>query len=396
MKSPENKHKLIPNTETAEVVKRIFQMAASGMTPFKIATALKNDGLLKPRAYTMQETGGKYATGNLIKYPYDWPPRTVINIIQNKVYLGHMICNKNTTKSFKSRKLVAVDESEWITVENTHEPLVNEYTFEQAQKVTEVKRVTETGEPHIFAGLLRCNDCGKSMHYLKRRDRTYSATYSCNTYSRYGKEYCSMHYMRYEDLYDLVLQNIRTYAELAKNHEQEFIEALCKIGNDNTEKQMKQYEKDIVKAEKRLAEISLIIKRLYEDSVIGKLTDERFIEMSRDYEAESANLKIKLSEAQKALSSYKSSTANSMQFTRLIKNYFDIEKLDAAILNELISKVIVYERDIVDGKREQLIDIYYNFVGIINQEAHSSKQRVRKCQVYEPSLFSTHFVSAVV
>lgn len=393
MKSPENKHKLIPHPETADNVKRIFEMAASGMTPFKIAKALKQDGLLKPRAYTMQETGGKYTTGNNIKYPYDWSTKTIITIIQNKVYLGHMVSNKNTTKSFKSKKLVAVEENDWIIVENTHEPLIEQYTFEQAQKVTEVKRRTETGEPHIFAGLLRCSDCGKAMHYLKRRDRTYSATYSCNTYSRYGKEYCSMHYIRYEVLYDIVLENIRTYANLAKNHEREFIEALCKLGNDNTKKQLWQYEKDIFKAEKRLSEVSLIIKRLYEDNVTGKLTDERFCELSKDYEAESAELKKRVIEAQKMLTSYKDANNNSAQFTRLIKKYFDIEQLDAAMLNELISKIIVYERDVVEGSRRQLVDIYYNFVGVINQEAHTSKQRVRTTKVYDPALLSQHYAN---
>ena len=203
-----------------------------------------------------------------------------------------------------------------------------------------------------------------------------------------------MHYIRYEALYDIVLNNIRTYAELAKNHEQEFIEALCKIGNDNTKKQLAQYDKDIIKAEKRLTDISLIIKRLYEDSIIGKLTDERFCEMSKAYEEESADLKIRLSEAQKALASYKDSTANSSRFTRLIKNYFDIKKLDTTMLNELISKIVVYERDVVDGDREQLVDIYYNFVGIINQETHTSKQRVRTYQVFDPTQLSAHYVSA--
>ena len=119
-----------------------------------------------------------------------------------------------------------------------------------------------------------------NMHHLKRTGRTCTATYSCNTYSRYGKEYCTMHYIRYEDLYDVVLNDIRQYAELAKDHEQEFVEALSKTGSDNTKKQLAQYEKELVKAEKRLSEISLIIKRLYEDNVMGKLADERFCEMS--------------------------------------------------------------------------------------------------------------------
>lgn len=391
IKSPEDKHKLIPDPETVDVVKRIFELAASGMTAFKIGSTLKKDCILKPRAYTMQTTGGKYTTINNVKYPYDWTRGGILGIIQNKVYLGHMVSNKSTTKSFKSKKLVAVDESEWIIVENTHEPIIDEDTFKAAQKATEVKRRTNTGEPHIFAGLLRCPDCDKAMHYLKRTGRSYNASYSCNTYSRYGKEYCTMHYIRYEDLYDIVLKNIRMYADLARNHENELIQALCKVGNDNTKKQLSQYEKDIVKAEKRLAEISIIIKRLYEDSIIGKLTDERFMEMSKGYEEESADLKIRLNEARKAIADYKDVNANSAQFVKLIRDYFDIEELNTEMLNKLIKKVVVHERDIVDEKRQQMVDIYYNFVGVIEQEEHTTKQRVRPFQVFDPNLLSEHY-----
>jgi DNA invertase Pin-like site-specific DNA recombinase len=392
-KSPEDKHKLIPNPDTADVVRRIFELAASGMTAFKIGTVLKKDKILKPRAYTMQETG-KYVSESFVNYPYDWSQKTIITVLQNRVYLGHMVSNRSTTKSFKSKKLVAVDESEWIIVENTHAPLVDEDTFQAAQKAAEVKRRTDTGAPHLFAGLLRCPDCGKAMHYLKRQERSYSASYSCNTYSRYGKEYCTMHYIRYEDLYDVVLNNIRQYAELAKNHEREFIEALSRAGTDSTKKQLQQFEKDIAKAERRLSEISVIIKRLYEDSVTGKLTDERFCEMSKSYEAEAAELKGRIREAQKAISANRDANSNSAQFTKLIQNYFDVKELTTAILNELISKIVVHEREIVDGKREQKIDIYYNFVGIIGQEAHSTKQRVRMFQTYDPALVPERYTRA--
>ena len=368
MKSPEDKHKLIPDIKTVDNLKRIFQMAASGLSPMKIGNALRRDKILKPRAYTTQETSGKYANEKDAKYPYDWSPVTIIKIVQNQAYLGHLVFNKFTTKSFKTKKIVATDENEWIIAQNTHEPLVDEHTFEQAQKITVRKRRTWTGEPHIFAGLLRCPDCEQAMHHLKRTNRSCTATYSCNTYSRYGKEYCTMHYIRYEDLYDIVLSDIRQYAELAKNHEQEFVEALNISNSDNTKKQLAQYEKEIVKAEKRLSEISIIIKRLYEDSVIGKLTDERFCEMSKGYETENADLKEKVREAQKAIASYKDANSNSRQFTALIQKYFNVEKLDAPMLNELVSKIEVHEREITNnGERVQKIDIYYNFVGIIDK-----------------------------
>ena len=180
-----------------------------------------------------------------------------------------------------------------------------------------------------------------------------------------------MHYIRYEDVYDIVLNDIRQYAEMAKNHEHEFVEALSKSGSDHTQKQLAKAEKELVKAEKRLSEISLIIKRLYEDSVTGKLTDERFYELSRDYENESAGLKARVAELKKTNASYREATDNSRQFTALIRKYFDVEVLDAAMLNELVRKIDVHQSVNINGKKgrggvwEQKIDIYYNFVGII-------------------------------
>ena len=367
MKSPDDKHKLMPNPDTADTVKKIFQLAASGMTAFKIGTMLKRDNILKPRAYTMQTTNGKYQRESLVKYPYDWTQGTIMVIIKNEVYLGHMVCNKQTTKSFKNKKIISNDKSEWIITRNTHEPLVDEYLFEQAQKATEVKRKTWTSEPHIFAGLLRCPDCGRAMHYQKRTERSYTASYSCNTYTRYGKEYCSMHYIRYEDLYQIVLNDIRRYADLAKNHEQEFIEELNRAGSNNTKKQLAQHVKEKKRHEKRLSEIGQIVKRLYEDHVIGMLSDERFYEMSKGYEDEGIKLKADLRKIQKAIDSFKNTDENSRQFTSMIQKYFNIVSLDALTLNETISKIEVYEREFENGVRKQQVDIYYNFMGIIEK-----------------------------
>lgn len=330
----------------------------------KIRTVFSREKVLQPHAYTMQKKTGDISN---VQYPYEWSPRTIICIVQNKVYLGHMISNKSSKKSFKSKRAVMNDESEWIVIENTHEPLVDEYIFEQAQKIAEMKRRTWTGEPHIFAGLIRCADCGKAMHYLKRVDRTYTASYSCNTYSRYGKGFCTMHYIRYEDLYDGVLNDIRRYAEMAIKHEQDFMEMLNKAQSDKTKSQLVQHEKEISKAEKRLSEISVIIKRLYEDYVIGKITDERYDEMSKGYEAESADLKSKISDSQKVIGSYKDADRNTRQFTALMQKHSEIKELDAAILNELVNKIEVHEREVMEGERRHRIDIYYNFVGVLEE-----------------------------
>jgi len=189
-----------------------------------------------------------------------------------------------------------------------------------------------------------------------------------------------MHYIRYEDLYDVVLNDIRQYAELAKNHEQEFVEAISKTGSDNAKKQLVQHEKEITKAEKRLSEISLITKRLYEDSVMGKLTDERFSELSKEYEVENAELKSRVNELQKVTASCREATDNSQKFTVLIRKYIDIQELTATILNDIVSKIMIHEREVFDGERHQKIDIYYNFVGVLN-ENRSHLLHDRRCRV---------------
>ena len=166
----------------------------------------------------------------------------------------------------------------------------------------------------------------------------------------------------------MVLNDIRQYAELAKDHEHDFVEALSKTGSDNTKKQLAQYEKELAKAEKRLSEISLIIKRLYEDNYNGKLTDERFSELLNGYETESAELKARVRELQEAKAAYREANDNSRQFTALIRKYFDVEALDAPMLNELVSKIEVHER-------AQKIDIYYNFVGILSDSPHTFGDR---------------------
>jgi len=370
MKDPNNKHKLIPNPETADNLRRIFQLAASGVTACKIGTILRNDGVITPRAYTLQSTGDKYALENTVKYPCYWNQVTILNIIRNKVYLGHLVSNQRTTKSFKSKKIVANPESEWIIVENTHEPLIDEYTFELAQKIAVIKRQTWNGKPHIFAGLIRCHDCGKAMHHLVRRDRSYSASYSCSTFNRYSKANCSMHYIRYEDLCDVILNDIRHYAVLAKDHEQELIAELSQLESEQTKKQISQYEKDIRKYEKRLEELGQIIKRLYEDSVIGKLTDERYLALSKEYEDEDREIKAKLAETHKNMGNYKEASDNSRNFAEMVKKYTDIKELTAEILNELVESIEIHEREVIGGERHQKIDIYYNFIGNVGDNEH--------------------------
>ena len=364
-KSPEDKHKLIIDEETAPIVKRIFELAASGVSPFRITTILKKDGILKPRAYTM-ETAGKYVSAKNVKYPYDWGNQTIIQMLRNRVYLGHMVNNKSTTQSFKSKKLVALPEEQWIEVKNTHEPIVDEHTFMLAQKAAQVKRrPNHKGESQIFAGLLKCGDCGKALSYAKRQNRSYTGSYACNTFRRYGKSYCSMHYVTYEALYDIVLGDINKQAKMAHLEPDNLLEQIAQMNNIKNKRQMAQAEKEILRTEKRFAELDVIIKRLYEDNVLGKLTDERFMVLSREYEDEQKQIKESIVSLKTQVTAFSDTQESSERFAKVVQKYCDIKELDAVILNELIDKIVIHECEYVNGERTQKIDIYYNFVGLL-------------------------------
>ena len=219
-------------------------MAVEGYSPYKIGMALRTDKILTPRAYVAQEYQ-RYANVFNPQYPYDWGATTIKILIQNKVYLGHMVSHKNTKKSFKSKSIVPVPKEEWIEVQNTHEPLVDEETFELAQKIVRVKkRPTKDGEHQVFAGLLRCSTCGQSLSFARGGSSKTSGgkggrgSFACNQSRRKGKEYCSFHYISYLDSYTIILEDIRRNAVIAKENEGDFVEMVSDISKAKLKKQM--------------------------------------------------------------------------------------------------------------------------------------------------------------
>ncbi len=364
-KDPNNKHHLVIDEETAPVVKQIFELATQGVTPYQIAMRLKKEGILKPRAKMVRDLG-KYVSESYLKYPYDWCPRTVLCILRNREYLGHIVCNKNTSRSFKDKRLIKNDESEWIEVKNRHEPIVDEDTFELAQKVTTVKKmpIKSTGVHQLFVGLLRCPTCGKTLTYGRSKGRTSIGCYACSTFRRYGKSYCSMHYISYENIYKVVLEDIKKHIKISNIYQDKLLEELMMSSELKNKKEYSQYEKEIIKSQKRINEIDVIIQNLYEDKVLGKITEERFISMSRNFELEQQTLNSNINALNHRLEEFKDMKNNVVKFTEVIKKFKDIKELSFALVNELIEKIVVHECIYEDNVRKQQIDIYYKFIGI--------------------------------
>lgn len=360
-KDPKDKHHLIPNEETAPVVRRIFQMACENYSAFQICVALKRDEILKPRAQITKDSGKYYRT-LWETHPFDWSTTTICGIIANEEYLGHLVCNKNSTSSYKSKKLLPKAKEEWIIKRNTHEPLVDEELYKRANEVffRARKRKKKTGERNMFSGLLRCSDCGKALS-LYSCDKKYDS-FCCVTYRSFGKSYCSAHYTIFNNLYEYVLNDIKKQIRFALTDREEFIKSLIQQSGNEEEKSKCQAEKEIRKKEHRLDELQKIEKRMYEDLVLGRITDDMYGTLSLEYENEKKELKSKLNELYTLVNTSKNQTKKVEDFVKCIEQYTDLQELNPQILNALVHKIVVHEREFIDGVRTQKIDIEYNFL----------------------------------
>jgi DNA invertase Pin-like site-specific DNA recombinase len=360
-KNPDDKHKLILHEETASIVKKMFEMAAKGTSLYSIAKHLKSLEIKTPRVRIIEELD-TYHSEEIMRYPYDWAPISVRKILLNRVYLGHMVAQKSTSKSYKNRKMVYRPESDWIEVRNTHEALVDEEIFIAVQRELSIKRRHKVNQAaNLFVGKIKCADCGKSLH-INFGHRHHNL--SCATYKRHGISACSMHHILYKDVYDAVFRSIKEKARQICTDTQFFLDSLKKNFNLNSNAERSHMEKGIAKTEKRIAEINAVTKKLYEDSCLGKISEERFMILSGEYESEQKTLRERLAADRNVYVSMAEKTDNVDKFVRKITQYQDLQSLDGTVIAELIDKIIVHEAEYVDGKRTQKLDIYYNFIGI--------------------------------
>ncbi len=365
LKDPSDKHRLMINQETAPIVQRIFRMAAEGIAPHSIRMALTREGVLTPRAYTAHTTGKYSMLETMQKYPTEWCQTTVIWILKNREYLGHTVSQRQTTKSFKSKTCVNRPKEEWIEVQGTHPALVDEQTFDTVQSYIKTKRgACAIREGNIWAGLLKCSDCGNNLSYCSPGKRRTPPFFACNLYKRHSKR-CTSHYITVPNLERLVLEDIRRKASVAKAHEHDLIGYAKAVAAQENQRDSRQAQSDLEKYQRRSTEIDTVLKRMVEQNALGHLADERFAALSREYEAEQADLKAKIAQAKQYLSQQKSSAQNAVKFHNIVHKYTDIERLTAPILHELIDHIKIYNAEGSGKNRTQDVEINYRFVGLL-------------------------------
>ena len=370
MKDPDNKKKWIIDEEAAAVVQQIFALCVSGMGPTQIAKWLEKHEIYNPTAYSQAK--GRPVTNKPTANPYKWTNETVSRTLERIEYLGHTVNFKTRKQSYKSKKKLWNDPSEWVIFENTQPPIVEESVFLIVQNIRRSRRrPTKMGDMGIFSGLLYCAECGGKMYQCRATNFTEEQKYFiCSTY-RKGKDLCTTHSIKNVVLHEIVLRNLREAIEYVTQYEAEFIQEAADSRLRERDAEFSRKRETLSRAESRIAELDNLFKHLYEDNVTGKLSDERFIKMSRDYELEQENLKSMAEVLREEIKQQEKQKTNVRAFISVVKKYTDMQELDASILREFIDRIEVSHTDKKSKTRE--ITIVYNFIGAFDFERAKEK-----------------------
>lgn len=362
-KDPNDKEKWIVDDEAAATVKEIFDLYIGGLKINDIAKRLTEEGKETPQLYAMKR-GLKYRGRS--PYPEIWNNSTIRYILVQMAYTGCTVNFQTYRKSFKSKKMAFHPKDEWKIFEGTQPAIIDRQTFDTVQKMREHKRVyIKSNETNMFSGLLYCADCGGLLtiqRYKKNHDYDH---FYCSTYRKKKKGLCTPHRIRVKDLKEVILQDLRKTCEYVVFHEKEFIENYLKSTTAEQQKAQAKAKSELSKTTARIEEINGIIRKLYEDNVKGKMTDERFDFLAKSYETEQAELRKKTEELKKIIAATEQDNDNLKKFLKIVEHYLCIEELTPEILHSFIDKIYIDETEIFDGKKMQGVRIVYNFVGAI-------------------------------
>ena len=364
MKNPDNKDEWIIDEPAAKIVRRIFKMCVSGMGPSQIAKQLKADEVMTPTEYWISI--GRNC-GKPPSVPYHWCPATVADILGKQEYCGDTVNFRSQRKSFKNKKKVELPPEQWLVFENTHPAIIDRETFELVRELRKNKRKpTRTGIVSMFSGVVYCADCGEKFYYSATNNyKENQAYFFCSSY-RKNSDVCSAHYIREKVIYSLVLENMQRVFLNVQVYEKEFARKQMNCYTEEKRKELAAKRRELNKIKNRISEIDDLILKIYEDNVSHKISDERFEMFSKRYETEQKELKAKIPELEAYLSTETNKTDNLQKFIAKVKQVTSPTELTSELVNEFIDKIVVSAPRYLDGKRYQLIDIYYKGVGIIN------------------------------
>ncbi|MCL2841630.1 MAG: DUF4368 domain-containing protein [Defluviitaleaceae bacterium] len=383
VKDPNDKYHWLIDEEAAAVVRRIFQMAMDGMGPWMIAQTLCNEKVERPSYYLGQRGLGNKRNSYDIENPYGWRSASVVHILSRMEYIGHTVNFKTNKEHFKDRRSKINAPDKWQIFENTHERIVTAEIFDTVQRLRKTVRRNDTiGEANSLTGLLFCADCNGKLYYKrsrasveyshrdqKPRKRGSRNDYECSTYklanANFG-ESCSSHFITTAAVHAIILDSIKSVATYAIENEEEFAKKIHEASAIQQVTTAKAHKKLLAKNERRVMELDKFFRRAYEDNINEKLTDERFSQLSADYEGEQLELKVQNETLRLEIETFEQDTMNADSFIDLARKYanFDFEALTNTMINEFIHKIVIHEREVDEyGDKTQQVDVYLNFIG---------------------------------
>ena len=357
IKDKEDKNKWLVDEPAAKVVRKIYTLCIQGYGTTQIARKLKEEGIMTPTEY--YNSIGRKTTTKVQEVKNYWNSDTINNILDRQEYIGDTVNFRSTQRSFKDHTKIDLPKESWKIFKNHHEPIIDEETWNTVQRIRKNKRrPTKTGKQSIFAGHLFCKDCGAKLYYCTSNKFTPDKDfYRCSNYKNNSTKSCTSHNIKDYALRELVFDNVKKAISYISSFEDLFIQNKLDASLEEQQKEFNANKKLLSQYEKRVKDIDNLIQHIYEDSISGKITDDRFATLSVNYEKEQKELKEKINELTITLDENKQGK---------VRKYTNIKELTPEIINELIDKILVYQQTKLDGKRYQQIDIYYAGIGIIS------------------------------
>ena len=358
--------KLIVDDEAAAIVRRIFAMCASGSGPSQIARILKKEQILTPTMYAYTRYGITHTCLDTA-HPYNWSDSAIANLLENEIYLGNTINMKHSSRSYKDKRRVEHPREECLVFENTHPAIITREVWDVVQRVRKNKRrLTKMEEQNKYSGLVFCADCGSNM--VLHRAHTMSASYNhftCRTYKKDG-EACTGHYIRECVLDEVVLEDLRRVTAMAREHPEKFAAYIGSRQSTELQREIRRQEKELAAMRKRKAELDTIFKKLYEDSVLGRITTEQFQMLSGSYTEEQNQIAAGIPQKEMDIQRLRETVSGTDGFLDRAKRYTDIAELTLELLRLFIEKIVVHEKEVKWSKHApQTVEIYYNGIGYV-------------------------------
>ena len=348
-KDPADRHRLVVDEEQAEIVRKIFDWYEDGMSASSIAKRLNAMQIMTPGDFKIRDGCKSFITHdrNSSKL-HAWTTTTIATILKNEVYIGNMVQGKHKSVSYRSKKMMLTDESEWTVVEGTHAPIISDEQFAIIHERFARRTRISPGKTHVYplSGLVSCGACGHRMNRVVSQGY---ARYRCITRT-YAPDKCQCPSIKEEYLEELILQTLQSLIARLVDVKA-VIDAARQFKTINGAKN--EYMLALNKAKREQERLQDAQFHLYADLQSGLIPQTQYLQFQKRYEAEIAAQEAKIEHLNQGLLQLKEARQQDDEFVAFFQKYGNIQKLDWDTVNQLIQKVVFHDK--------QHVDIYFRF-----------------------------------